>query len=199
MSSCLFHSVRTERRSPCECRPPRCRWTLKSWRSCKPRFSLCRGARPPRARCGLSLLCPRRALPPRARQHARASAPCPWARTQGPAGLDRTLTARAHAAPLRAVLAPALRALQVRTGGKGTVRRKKKAVHKTASTDDKRLQVCATRMTHYIYIYTIRAPTLSPGAQLFVPARSGFPAQRQLSQVEMSCPVRGLRLCKRGK
>lgn len=30
---------------------------------------------------------------------------------------------------------------QVRTGGKGTVRRKKKAVHKTASTDDKRLQV----------------------------------------------------------
>ena len=31
--------------------------------------------------------------------------------------------------------------LQVRTGGKGTVRRKKKAVHKTASTDDKRLQV----------------------------------------------------------
>ena len=30
---------------------------------------------------------------------------------------------------------------QVRTGGKGTVRRKKKAVHKTATTDDKRLQV----------------------------------------------------------
>ena len=32
-------------------------------------------------------------------------------------------------------------AWQVRTGGKGTVRRKKKAVHKTATTDDKRLQV----------------------------------------------------------
>ena len=32
-------------------------------------------------------------------------------------------------------------AAQVRTGGKGSVRRKKKAVHKTASTDDKRLQV----------------------------------------------------------
>ena len=30
---------------------------------------------------------------------------------------------------------------QVRTGGKGSVRRKKKAVHKTASADDKRLQV----------------------------------------------------------
>eukprot|EP00252_Welwitschia_mirabilis_P015539 TRINITY_DN341_c0_g1_i1.p1 TRINITY_DN341_c0_g1~~TRINITY_DN341_c0_g1_i1.p1 ORF type:complete len:157 (-),score=53.55 TRINITY_DN341_c0_g1_i1:238-708(-) len=28
----------------------------------------------------------------------------------------------------------------VRTGGKGTVRRKKKTVHKTATTDDKRLQ-----------------------------------------------------------
>nr|ACN25402.1 unknown [Zea mays] len=28
----------------------------------------------------------------------------------------------------------------VRTGGKGTMRRKKKAVHKTVTTDDKRLQ-----------------------------------------------------------
>jgi len=66
-----------------------------------------------------------------------------------------------------------LRALQVRTGGKGTVRRKKKAVHKTASTDDKRLQVCATRINP---AYTLCAPALSPGAQLFVPARSEFPA-----------------------
>jgi hypothetical protein len=31
-------------------------------------------------------------------------------------------------------------AQQVRTGGKGSVRRKKKAVHKTTTTDDKRLQ-----------------------------------------------------------
>ena len=30
---------------------------------------------------------------------------------------------------------------QVRTGGKGTARRKKKVVHKTAATDDKKLQV----------------------------------------------------------
>merc|ERR1711902_418153 len=29
---------------------------------------------------------------------------------------------------------------QVRTGGKGTARRKKKVVHKTAATDDKKLQ-----------------------------------------------------------
>ena len=29
---------------------------------------------------------------------------------------------------------------QVRTGGKGTVRRKKKVVHRTATTDDKKLQ-----------------------------------------------------------
>ena len=30
---------------------------------------------------------------------------------------------------------------QVRLGGKGTARRKKKVVHKTAATDDKKLQV----------------------------------------------------------
>ncbi|KAI8463930.1 MAG: NAC domain-containing protein [Monoraphidium minutum] len=34
----------------------------------------------------------------------------------------------------------------VRTGGKGTVRRKKKAVHKTAGTDDKRLQGTLKRL-----------------------------------------------------
>ncbi|WJX36738.1 nascent polypeptide-associated complex beta subunit [Trifolium repens] len=34
----------------------------------------------------------------------------------------------------------------VRTGGKGTVRRKKKAVHKTATTDDKRLQSTLKRI-----------------------------------------------------
>merc|ERR1711991_994380 len=34
----------------------------------------------------------------------------------------------------------------VRTGGKGSVRRKKKAVHKTSSTDDKRLQNTLKRL-----------------------------------------------------
>merc|ERR1712216_481957 len=34
----------------------------------------------------------------------------------------------------------------VRTGGKGTVRRKKKAVHKTSGTDDKRLQNTLRRL-----------------------------------------------------
>ncbi|KAH9315320.1 hypothetical protein KI387_023947 [Taxus chinensis] len=34
----------------------------------------------------------------------------------------------------------------VRTGGKGTVRRKKKAVHKTTTTDDKRLQSTLKRL-----------------------------------------------------
>ncbi|XP_024369127.1 nascent polypeptide-associated complex subunit beta [Physcomitrium patens] len=34
----------------------------------------------------------------------------------------------------------------VRTGGKGSVRRKKKAVHKTTSTDDKRLQSTLKRL-----------------------------------------------------
>jgi nascent polypeptide-associated complex subunit beta len=33
-----------------------------------------------------------------------------------------------------------MNAAQVRTGGKGTARRKKKVVHKTAATDDKKLQ-----------------------------------------------------------
>ncbi len=35
---------------------------------------------------------------------------------------------------------------QVRTGGKGSVRRKKKAVHKTTTTDDKRLQSTLKRL-----------------------------------------------------
>ncbi|KAG6423342.1 hypothetical protein SASPL_113736 [Salvia splendens] len=34
----------------------------------------------------------------------------------------------------------------VRTGGKGTMRRKKKAVHKTTTTDDKRLQTTLKRI-----------------------------------------------------
>eukprot|EP00741_Cyanophora_paradoxa_P020014 tig00021181_g19316.t1 len=37
-------------------------------------------------------------------------------------------------------------AQSVRTGGKGTVRRKKKAVHKTTTTDDKRLQNTLKRL-----------------------------------------------------
>ncbi|KAL5721560.1 hypothetical protein ACHQM5_005191 [Ranunculus cassubicifolius] len=38
------------------------------------------------------------------------------------------------------------RAGAVRTGGKGSVRRKKKAVHKTTTTDDKRLQSTLKRL-----------------------------------------------------
>merc|ERR1711988_1160837 len=37
-------------------------------------------------------------------------------------------------------------AAQVRTGGKGSVRRKKKTVHKTNTTDDKRLQNTLKRL-----------------------------------------------------
>eukprot|EP01119_Soliformovum_irregulare_P005632 TRINITY_DN1738_c0_g1_i1.p1 TRINITY_DN1738_c0_g1~~TRINITY_DN1738_c0_g1_i1.p1 ORF type:complete len:153 (-),score=52.57 TRINITY_DN1738_c0_g1_i1:79-537(-) len=37
-------------------------------------------------------------------------------------------------------------AAQVRTGGKGSVRRKKKAVHRTTTTDDKRLQSTLKRL-----------------------------------------------------
>eukprot|EP00295_Goniomonas_pacifica_P034355 CAMPEP_0175976686 /NCGR_PEP_ID=MMETSP0108-20121206/44651_1 /TAXON_ID=195067 ORGANISM="Goniomonas pacifica, Strain CCMP1869" /NCGR_SAMPLE_ID=MMETSP0108 /ASSEMBLY_ACC=CAM_ASM_000204 /LENGTH=114 /DNA_ID=CAMNT_0017306599 /DNA_START=8 /DNA_END=348 /DNA_ORIENTATION=+ len=38
------------------------------------------------------------------------------------------------------------KAQAVRTGGKGSVRRKKKAVHKTTTTDDKRLQNTLKRL-----------------------------------------------------
>uniref|UniRef100_A0AC34R6K0 Transcription factor BTF3 n=1 Tax=Panagrolaimus sp. JU765 TaxID=591449 RepID=A0AC34R6K0_9BILA len=40
-----------------------------------------------------------------------------------------------------------LAAEQVRTGGKGTARRKKKVVHKTAATDDKKLQSNLKKMS----------------------------------------------------
>jgi len=40
----------------------------------------------------------------------------------------------------------------VRTGGKGTVRRKKKAVHKTTTTDDKRLQNTLKRLGMCIFL-----------------------------------------------
>ena len=49
---------------------------------------------------------------------------------------------------------------QVRTGGKGTARRKKKVVHKTAATDDKKLQVrifkfnVSAIMTYILYFST---------------------------------------------
>ncbi|XP_040580179.1 transcription factor BTF3 homolog 4 [Lepeophtheirus salmonis] len=36
---------------------------------------------------------------------------------------------------------------QVRIGGKGTVRRKKKVVHRTATTDDKKLQSCLKKLS----------------------------------------------------
>uniref|UniRef100_F1L6Z3 Transcription factor BTF3 n=1 Tax=Ascaris suum TaxID=6253 RepID=F1L6Z3_ASCSU len=39
-------------------------------------------------------------------------------------------------------------AQQVRTGGKGTARRKKKVVHKTAATDDKKLQSNLKKVVH---------------------------------------------------
>ena len=51
--------------------------------------------------------------------------------------------------PLLAAMNPeklAKMASQVRTGGKGSVRRKKKAIHKTTTTDDKRLQNTLKRL-----------------------------------------------------
>ena len=63
--------------------------------------------------------------------------------------------ADASARALRRLCAPAAAmnpeklakmAAQVRTGGKGSVRRKKKAIHKTTTTDDKRLQNTLKRL-----------------------------------------------------
>jgi hypothetical protein len=63
-------------------------------------------------------------------------------RAQAPAApLSRARAAMAKAPGLAAYADAAVAHWQVRTGGKGSVRRKKKAVHKTASADDKRLQV----------------------------------------------------------
>jgi hypothetical protein len=50
---------------------------------------------------------------------------------------------------------------QVRTGGKGTARRKKKVVHKTAATDDKKLQVnLRTFINIKLVIFTESYPVL---------------------------------------
>lgn len=65
----------------------------------------------------------------------RSGAPRPRGRVQ-----RRRSGARAHAAPL------ARRAPQTRTGGKGSMRRKKKSTHKTTSNDDKRLQATLKRL-----------------------------------------------------
>ena len=40
---------------------------------------------------------------------------------------------------------------QVRIGGKGTVRRKKKVVHRTATTDDKKLQSSLKKLSGRFY------------------------------------------------
>ena len=48
---------------------------------------------------------------------------------------------------------------QVRTGGKGTARRKKKVVHKTAATDDKKLQVRTFKFNVSAIITYIYFPT----------------------------------------
>ena len=39
---------------------------------------------------------------------------------------------------------------QVRIGGKGTARRKKKVVHRTATTDDKKLQSSLKKLSGYL-------------------------------------------------
>ena len=46
----------------------------------------------------------------------------------------------------------------VRIGGKGTVRRKKKVVHRTATTDDKKLQSSLKKLSGRQQIISIKCP-----------------------------------------
>ena len=49
---------------------------------------------------------------------------------------------------------------QVRIGGKGTARRKKKVVHRTATTDDKKLQSSLKKLSGEWHPLFIKAPDL---------------------------------------
>ena len=64
---------------------------------------------------------------------------------------------------------------QVRIGGKGTARRKKKVVHRTATTDDKKLQSSLKKLSGYLtniirskYLYLLKSIISAPCAQVTV-------------------------------
>ncbi|XP_078429650.1 nascent polypeptide-associated complex subunit beta-like [Wolffia australiana] len=84
----------------------------------------------------------------------------------------------------------------VRTGGKGSVRRKKKAVHKTATTDDKRLQSTLKRIgvnsipsieEVNIFKDDVVIQFLNPKVQASLPANtwvvSGSPQTKKLQEL----------------
>ena len=50
---------------------------------------------------------------------------------------------------------------QVRIGGKGTARRKKKVVHRTATTDDKKLQSSLKKLSGACNVFLINISSLS--------------------------------------
>jgi uncharacterized protein YutE (UPF0331/DUF86 family) len=63
---------------------------------------------------------------------------------------------------------------QVRIGGKGTARRKKKVVHRTATTDDKKLQSSLKKLSGYLtnirskYLDLLKSIISAPFAQVTV-------------------------------
>ena len=64
---------------------------------------------------------------------------------------------------------------QVRIGGKGTARRKKKVVHRTATTDDKKLQSSLKKLSGYLtniirskYFDLLKSIISAPCAQVTV-------------------------------
>ena len=63
---------------------------------------------------------------------------------------------------------------QVRIGGKGTARRKKKVVHRTATTDDKKLQSSLKKLSGYLtnirskYLDLLKSIISAPCAQVTV-------------------------------
>ncbi|CAH9116298.1 unnamed protein product [Cuscuta epithymum] len=75
----------------------------------------------------------------------------------------------------------------VQSGGKGTVRRKKKAVHKTNTTDDKRLQSTLKRIGVNIFKEDEAIQFINPKVQASIAANtwvvSGSPQTKKLQDI----------------
>ena len=63
---------------------------------------------------------------------------------------------------------------QVRIGGKGTVRRKKKVVHRTATTDDKKLQSSLKKLSGSSNFTCLLVKYLNAKRKSYTPARTTY-------------------------
>ena len=63
---------------------------------------------------------------------------------------------------------------QVRIGGKGTVRRKKKVVHRTATTDDKKLQSSLKKLSGSSNLICLLVKYLNAKRKSYMTARTTF-------------------------